>query len=311
MNKMEENNLMADLVVGIGASAGGLEALRQFFDNMSTISNLAFVVVQHLSSDYKSLLAEILSKDTSMSVEQASNGMDVLPNHVYLIPPKNNMIMQDGRLFLKEYAHGALNHPIDVFLNSMAEDKKENCIAVILSGSGSDGTNGIKAVKEAGGLVIVQDPLTAKFDGMPRSAINTGLADFILNPGKIAEEIGTFARHPAPSGSGNNVELFSGDDLLQRIYNILKRVSKIDYTHYKQSTVIRRIERRMAVTHQQSLKEYVNMLEASPPEAKTLGREIPIGVTSFFRDQEYFEILKTHILTPLLTDGCSCEPLRM
>lgn len=144
-----------NLIIGLGASAGGLEALQQFFTSMPSHSDLAFVVVQHLSPDYKSLLAEILSKQTQMPVLQAENGTVVLPNHVYLIPPKNNMIIRNGKLYLKEYVQGGINHPIDVFFVSLAEEMKERSIAVVLSGTGSDGTGGVKAVKEQGGLVIV------------------------------------------------------------------------------------------------------------------------------------------------------------
>lgn len=300
MKQTEEDFRAARLVVGVGASAGGLEAIQQFLNSMSDTSGAAFVIVQHLSPDYKSLLAEILSKCTRMPVEQAENEQLVESNHIYLIPPKKNMVFKENRLYLTEYVHGSLNHPIDLFLSSLAEDKKENCIAVILSGTGTDGTAGIKSVKEGGGLIIVQDPMSAKFDGMPRSAISTGLSDFILSPSKIAEEILNFTRYPATRDENCNMQLFSDDELLSRIYALLKRVSKIDYSHYKQSTVTRRIERRMTVTHKLELKQYVELLEGDIEEAKTLGREILIGVTSFFRDPSYFNLLKTDVITPLL-----------
>ncbi|MBO8450228.1 MAG: chemotaxis protein CheB [Spirochaetes bacterium] len=176
-------------IAGIGASAGGLEALQQFFRFMPSNSGIGFVVIQHLAPDYKSLMADILSKYTQMPVKQAENGMLVEPNSVYLIPPKKNITFHNGRLFLKDYIHGLLNHPIDIFLNSLAEEIHEHSIGVILSGTGSDGTNGIKAIKEKGGLTIVQDPLTAKFDGMPKSAISTGVTDYILSPKNIADEL--------------------------------------------------------------------------------------------------------------------------
>lgn len=180
------------LIVGIGASAGGLEALQQFFVSMPDNSNLAFVVIQHLSPDYKSLMAEILGKHTGMTVIQAENGMKVEPNTVFLIPPKKNMTLKDGRLQLFDYPPVGINHPIDIFFTSLAEEKKEYSMAVVLSGTGSDGTNGVKSVKEHGGLVLVQEPASARFDGMPRSAINTGLADFVLSPHDIAREILNF-----------------------------------------------------------------------------------------------------------------------
>jgi two-component system CheB/CheR fusion protein len=300
-----------ELIVGIGASAGGLEAIQQFLSHMTNDSNASFVIVQHLSPDYKSLMAEILSKSTQMTVEQAENDQLVKPNHVYLIPPKNNITLKNGRLYLNEYTHGTLNHPIDIFLTSLAEESKENCIAVVLSGTGTDGTAGIKAVKEAGGLVIVQDPLSAKFDGMPRSAINTGLADFILSPSNIAAEILDYTRYPGLHSLSNSIDMFSDDELLTRIYNILKCVSHIDYTHYKQSTVARRIERRMTVIHAKTLKDYVSCLENQPDEARILGREILIGVTSFFRDAEFFKLLKTEVITPIITRAGETEPIRI
>lgn len=311
MKQKDENLNAAEIVVGIGASAGGLEAIQQLLGNMPNTSDAAFVIIQHLSPDYKSLLAEILSKSTFMRVEQAENEQLVEPNHVYLIPPKNNIVFKDGRLYLNEYVHGGLNHPIDIFFTSLAEEKKEKCVAVVLSGTGTDGTSGIKTVKELGGLIVVQDPITAKFDGMPRSAINSGLADFILSPTKIAEEILNFVRYPGLRSASSDTELFSDEELLSRIYNILKRVSKIDYTHYKQSTVTRRIERRMTVTHKCSLKEYVDLLESQPEESKILGHEILIGVTSFFRNSEYYELLKAEVVTPILSRVEAGEPIRI
>ena len=192
----EETASFSPLIVGIGASAGGLEALQQFFQHMPSNSGLSFVVIQHLSPDYKSLMADILAKHTElrkhteMRVTQAETGMAVEPDTVYLIPPKKNMTIRDGKLILSEFVQGMLNHPIDVFFTSLAKEQKEHAVVVVLSGTGTDGTGGVKAVKEKGGLVIVQSPETAKFDGMPRSAINTGLADFVLSPEEIVDEIG-------------------------------------------------------------------------------------------------------------------------
>ena len=244
------------LVIGIGASAGGLEALQQFFGYMPPNSGLSFVVVQHLSPDYKSLMADILGKHTEMTVCQAENNMAVEPDTVYLIPPKKYITIKEGKLVLSEYAPGTLNHPIDVFFASLAEEKKEHSIVVVLSGTGSDGTNGVKVVKEHGGLVIAQDPESAKFDGMPRSVINTGLADFVLSPEEIAEEVLNFSNTPQLlrplRGDGLLSEedaLFSEEETLSHIYTILKNASGIDFTYYKRSTILRRIERRMLVTH--------------------------------------------------------------
>ena len=259
------------LVIGIGASAGGLEALQQFFGYMPPNSGLSFVVVQHLSPDYKSLMADILGKHTEMTVCQAEDNMAVEPDTVYLIPPKKYITIKEGKLVLSEYAPGTLNHPIDVFFASLAEEKKEHSIVVVLSGTGSDGTNGVKVVKEHGGLVIAQDPESAKFDGMPRSVINTGLADFVLSPEEIAEEVLNFSNTPQLlrplRGDGLLSEedaLFSEEETLSHIYTILKNASGIDFTYYKRSTILRRIERRMLVTHTATLSEFARLLGDSP-----------------------------------------------
>ena len=298
-------------IVGIGASAGGLEALQQFFSAVPDNSGLAFVVIQHLSPDYKSLMAEILGKYTSMMVLQAENGMEVEPNIVYLIPPKKNMTIKNGRLLLTDYVHGAINHPIDTFLASLAEERKAHALCVILSGTGSDGTSGIKSIKEHDGLVLVQDPASAKFDGMPRSAINTGLADFVLPPKELAEEILNFSNYPAIVDISDNEELFSDKDTLSLIYLTMKRVSGIDFTYYKKTTVLRRIERRMVVTHCPTLSSFAHLLEENQNEVDLLVKDILIGVTKFFRDAEFFEKLKHTVIYNILENSGSTDPIRI
>lgn len=298
-------------IVGIGASAGGLEALQQFFSAVPDNSGLAFVVIQHLSPDYKSLMAEILGKYTSMMVLQAENGMEVEPNIVYLIPPKKNMTIKNGRLLLTDYVHGAINRPIDTFLASLAEERKAHALCVILSGTGSDGTSGIKSIKEHDGLVLVQDPASAKFDGMPRSAINTGLADFVLPPRELAEEILNFSNYPAIVDISDNEELFSDKDTLSLIYLTMKRVSGIDFTYYKKTTVLRRIERRMVVTHCPTLSSFAHLLEENQNEVDLLVKDILIGVTKFFRDAEFFEKLKHTVIYNILENSGSTDPIRI
>lgn len=274
-------------------------------------SGLAFVVIQHLSPDYKSLMAEILGKYTSMMVLQAENGMEVEPNIVYLIPPKKNMTIKNGRLLLTDYVHGAINHPIDTFLASLAEERKAHALCVILSGTGSDGTSGIKSIKEHDGLVLVQDPASAKFDGMPRSAINTGLADFVLPPRELAEEILNFSNYPAIVDISDNEELFSDKDTLSLIYLTMKRVSGIDFTYYKKTTVLRRIERRMVVTHCPTLSSFAHLLEENQNEVDLLVKDILIGVTKFFRDAEFFEKLKHTVIYNILENSGSTDPIRI
>ena len=304
-------------IIGIGASAGGLEALQQFFDYMPADSGLGFVVIQHLSPDYKSLMADILAKHTEMPVRQAEDGMPVRPDHVYLIPPKKNLTIQSGRLVLSDYDPSALNHPIDLFFSSLAEEKKEHAIVVVLSGTGTDGTNGVKAVKERGGLVIAQAPESAKFDGMPRSAISTGLADFILSHQEIAEEILNFSltpallRRPGDAALSEEDELFSEEETLSHIYAILKNASGIDFTYYKRSTILRRIERRMLVTHTATLADFARLLGDSADEVHTLVKEILIGVTNFFRDPAFFEKLKYNAIYKIVERAAEDEPIRV
>ena len=307
----EEVSKNSPLIVGIGASAGGLEALQQFFQHMPGNSGLSFVVIQHLSPDYKSLMADILGKHTEMQVMQAENEIEILPDNVYLIPPKKNMTIRNGRLILTDFVQGTLNHPIDVFFTSLAKEQNDRSIAVVLSGTGSDGTSGVKAVKEKGGLVIVQSPETAKFDGMPRSAINTGLADFILSPDEIVDEILNFSHYPTLLRPQEKDVLFSDEETFPRIYAILKKASGIDFTNYKRTTVLRRIERRMVVTHKPSLAEYVEFLSGDADEASILVKEILIGVTNFFRDPSFFEKLKQKVIYRIVERAGENEPVRV
>lgn len=313
----ETNTANAPLVIGIGASAGGLEALQQFFSCIPNTSGLSFVVIQHLSPDYKSLMADILGKHTGMTVVQAVHEMNIEADTVYLIPPKKFMTIHNGQLILSDYAPGTLNHPIDIFFASLAEEKKEHAIVAVFSGTGSDGTNGVKMVKEHGGLVIAQDPETAKFDGMPKSVIQTGLADFILSPEEAADEILNFSstplllRTPRSDGPSDEEALFSEEETLSHIYTILKNASGIDFTYYKRSTILRRIERRMLVTHCSSLTEFARVLGNSSEEVNILIKEILIGVTNFFRDAPFFEKLKYNAIYKIVERTKENEPIRV
>lgn len=307
----ELKEVSAPLIIGIGASAGGLEALQQFFGYMPGNSGLSFVVVQHLSPDYKSLMADILGKQTDMNVVQAENEMKIEPKTVYLIPPKNNMTLKNGKLILTEYVHGILNHPIDIFFTSLAEERKERSVAVVLSGTGTDGTKGIKAIKEHGGMVIVQNPSNAKFDGMPKSAINTGLVDWILSAKEIAAEILNFSHYPTIVKARESDEFFSDEETFSHIYAVLKKVSGIDFTNYKRTTVLRRIERRMVVNHSASFQEYARWLDTNEDEVKILVKEILIGVTNFFRDAASFEKLKYSVIKRLVEHAKENEAIRV
>ena len=300
--------LQPNCIVGIGASAGGLEALQQFLTFLPSNTGMAFVIIQHLAPDHKSLLADILGKYSAMPVTEIRDGMHVERNHVYMIPPKYNVEIVSDVLRLREYDPHKINHPIDVFFRSLAAAYENRSVAVILSGTGSDGTNGIRSIKEQNGLIIIQSPESAKFDGMPRNAIATGFADLIQKPDSIAKEMA----HIAASMINSSAKLqLSDQDLMAQVFSILKNVTNINYTYYKQTTILRRIERRLVITHNRNLREYVAYLTNNPEEAKLLAKEVLIGVTSFFRDPEYFDVLKETVIKSLLTDTSREKQIRV
>ncbi|MBF0201590.1 MAG: chemotaxis protein CheR, partial [Desulfamplus sp.] len=294
--------------VGVGASAGGLEAIEDFFSSMPIDSNLAFIVIQHLSPDYKSLMVELLSKKTSIPVHRSEDGMEVRPNNIYMIPPKKNLSIFHGKLILKEKdSTRGMNLPIDIFLRSLAQDKGERAIAVILSGTGSDGARGVRAIKEHGGMVMVQDESSAKFDGMPRAAISTGVADFILAPREMADQLMAFVGHPYVARQKQSRTLLSDEKGLSRIFFELREKTGVDFTYYKPSTITRRIERRMTVNQIRDLEDYVRYLQLYPSEVMTLYKELLIGVTNFFRDTEAMNELMEHCLPELIRQAGNRE----
>ena len=303
-----ESEAQPNCVVGIGASAGGLEALQQFLTFLPGDTGMAFVIIQHLSPDHKSLLADILGKDTPMPVVEAQDGMRVMRNHIYMIPPKYNLEIVADVLRLKKYNHRSINHPIDIFFRSLAAAYENRAVAVIMSGTGSDGTNGIRSIKDKNGVIIVQSPESAKFDGMPRNAIATGFVDMVLNPDSIAREM----RHIAASmvDAGNKLQLSDGD-LMAQVFSILRSVTNVNYTYYKQTTILRRIERRIVVTHNRNLQEYVKYLSNNPDEARLLAKEVLIGVTSFFRDPDYFDVLKDRVIYDLVKNASPVDQIRV
>lgn len=288
-------------VVAVGASAGGLEAIESFFTHVPEGVPFAFVVIQHLSPDYKSLMVEILSKKTTMPVYRAEDGMVVERESVYLIPPKKNLTMYHGALLLSEQDHKhGLNLPIDIFLRSLAEDQGEKAIAVILSGTGSDGTRGVRNVKENGGIIVVQDAATAKFGGMPEAAIATGLADFILSPADMPAELLNFVGQPRSSTAKRVPAIASNEDGVNRIFALLREQFKVDFSLYKESTVSRRLDRRMTINQISDIREYASFLQRVPSELNVLFRELLIGVTSFFRDPKIFEQISTEVIDDVI-----------
>lgn len=288
-------------IIGIGSSAGGLQALEEFLDNCPSDTGFAFVIIQHLSPDYKSLMPELLSRHTAMSVKEAKEGDEVKANHVYLIPGTKNIEIKKGKLVLiQRPPNNQINFSVDIFFKSLALEKKEKAISIILSGTGSDGTKGAKAIKEIGGAVFVQEPTSAAFDGMPRSAINQGLADFILAPRQIGAELVDFVHYPnypllVPSSSaeGNN-------ESLSRILKIIKNHLDYDFFSYKRPTLLRRIAKRIGITKSTTVENYIDYLHDNPEEKYILTQEFLIGVTKFFRDSEAFEIIRNEVIPSIV-----------
>lgn len=287
-------------IVGVGASAGGLEALERMFDHIPVDTGMAFVVVQHLSPDFKSVMDELLSRHTAMEIHRVEDGMPVAPNSIYLIPPKKEMIISDGRLLLTDRDPGQASHlPIDDFFRSLAHDAGRNAVGVILSGTGSDGSRGIRDIHEAGGLVIAQSEASAKFDGMIRSALETGVVDVSVPPEQIGEVLTRYISHPLRSQWQDDTSGPVDESSLERIFRLLQRRHKIDFSYYKPTTIGRRIERRIQLNHNGSLDDYVRQLENDPQELDRLYKDLLIGVTRFFRDHDAFQALE-HELPKLL-----------
>jgi len=296
-------DISKQVVVAIGASAGGLEALQDFFKAMPVDNGLAFVVIQHLSPDYKSMMDELLARQTRMTIHIIEDGMHIESNTLYLIPPRKNLSIFHDQLFLEDYnPKKGLNLPIDIFFRSLAHEKGKNGIGIILSGTGSDGALGTRAIKEVGGMVMVQDEKTAKFDGMPRSSISTGLVDFILSPDKMPAVLIDYVKHPFIQKSNAIENILARDfDTLTKITLILRDFCGIDFSYYKSNTIIRRLERRVSINRCGSLDEYLILLSQSDKEKDTLFRDLLIGVTRFFRDPEAFQFINDSVI-PLLLD---------
>jgi len=288
-------------VVGIGASAGGLEALEQFFEHVPEASRLSFVVVQHLSPDFKSMMDELLARRTRIPIIRVEDGIELRPNAIYLMPPRTEMIQSTGRLYLtdKDLSQGfAL--PIDRYLRSLAQDFGSRSIGVILSGTGSDGSRGIRDIHDACGLVVAQSEESSRFDGMPRSARETGLVDLVLPPAEMPDAILKLVRMRRSPETGGEAELVVPEVGLQAIFRMLRKEYGIDFSQYKPSTVTRRVERRLLLNHSMSVTQYVELLSDNGAELNQLYKDLLIGVTQFFRDREAFHLLASEELPRLL-----------
>ena len=260
-------------IVGIGASAGGLEAFTQLLGHLPRMTGTAFVLVQHLAPKYESALTELLSRATKLPVTEVKDGMVVEKDHVYVIPPNVNMGIMNGHLNLMPRAPAQPHLPINFFLASLAEELGNKAIGVILSGTASDGTLGIKAIKAEGGITFAQDIKSAKYNDMPRNAIATGCVDFILPPNAIARELIRLAQHPYVRLAPEKEELSAeGDNELRKVFALLRAATGVDFTHYKLSTIQRRIKRRMLLHKSPTLKDYIVRLQDKPAGA---GRPVP------------------------------------
>ncbi len=307
-------------IVGIGASAGGLEAIKAFFSStlngesieVSQASNPAYVIVLHLSPDYKSLMVDLLGKQTALPVHQIKHNTKVKPNNIYIIPPKKQLTLAGTTLKLSPRIGPGSFHPIDVFFSSLALEQKENAICVVLSGSGNDGTKGIVDVKKAGGMTIVSDPSFAKFDSMPKNAINTGFVDLVLSPDEMLKEI---VHYVELTKNGNDEDLAHKISLdknnLARIFELIKEKTDIDFSTYKKNTIVRRIQRRMAVTQKQNLKKYFEYMYLNENEIHLLKNEFLIGVSSFFRDQEAFWFIENEVVPKIFESINNTDELRI
>jgi len=298
-------------IVGIGASAGGMEAVHAMFDSMPENTGFSFVVIQHLSPDHKSLLAELLSKHTVMQVYEAEDDMDIRPNCIYVIPSKKLISVCGHKLKLVEKLKSALpNNAVDIFFASLAEEKGNCAVGIILSGTGSDGKKGIEEIKKRGGIVVVQDPLTAAFDGMPNSAIDTGFADLVLPPEMMAEELLEFVKGSPYLRTFAAINQ-KDEIILRHILTALHNKTQYDFNHYKKPTILRRLAKRMAEIGIKNIEDYRDYLDVHPDELKILYKQFLINVTKFFRDSEVFEVLRTLVIPAIISEKKEDEPVKV
>ncbi|MDQ6756914.1 MAG: ATP-binding protein [Bacteroidota bacterium] len=294
-------------IIAIGASAGGMEEINSFFDH-TPLDGVSYVIVQHLSPDFKSRMAEVLGRHSKLAVKEAENGMTVQSNHVYTIPSNKFMTIRDCKLFLadKEKTQGP-HLTINRFFNSLAADMGPKAIAVVLSGLGSDGTDGIKNIKKEGGMIIARNPETSEFGSMPSNAIATGVVDFVLEPELMPDTIEDYVSN----GAGFLLDDKDDEKNLTAIIDIIKEQSPLDFSDYKQTTILRRIKRRAAYNKIPRLENYIQFLKATPEEVEALAKDFLISVTSFFRDKKAFEFIQTDVLPSILEKLAPGEELKM
>jgi len=297
-------------IVGIGASAGGLDPIRKLLENLPVNTGMAFVVIQHLAAGQDSLLPEILSRATQMKVLQAIDDMKVQKNHVYVIAPGKTLTLENG--YLRLLPRGVFIKAINDFFVSLASQRKTQAIGIVLSGTGNDGTDGLKAIRAEGGITFAQDPQTAQYPDMPRNAIDAETPDFILSAEQIAKELARVSKHPQlirPKTKTAKQEI--GDTDFKKILKSLKTSFGVDFTHYRDTTINRRITRRMVINKTENMKTYLAYLQAHPNELQALFDDLLISVTSFFREPNTFLALKEKVFPELIQKKVPNEFIRV
>jgi len=309
------NQPLPFLIVAIGASAGGLEASTDLLRALPVDTGMAFIVIQHLDPKHRSILSELIAKETKMPAMEVTNGMELRPNNVYVIPPNANMTLSDHTLRLERRQETpTVNMPIDHFMRSLAQIQGKRAIGVLLSGSGTDGTLGMAEIQANGGVTFAQDADSAKFQDMPRSAIQANCVDYVLPPKSIAKELARIAHHPyiETDAPPETSELGTSENRsLNSIFQLLRKTAGVDFTHYRKTTILRRIQRRMVVHKLDRMEDYVRYVHSNPSEIALLYKDMLINVTSFFRNATVFDALKMHVFPALLKQRESETPLRI
>jgi two-component system, chemotaxis family, CheB/CheR fusion protein len=311
-NRNSQSNLAQSetFIIGIGASAGGMDAIHELFDHTPTDA-VSYVIVQHLSPDHKSFMKELLVKHSKLKIYVAEDGMEVVSNFVYILPEGKTMTISGGRLMLKERQGSKPNSAIDIFFNSLAEDQGNKSIAIVLSGNGSDGTRGIEAIKKVGGMVIVQDPQSSDFDGMPQNAIDSGYYDYILAPKLIPLQIIKYVQQKTLASNFSHPLSEANEAALLEINSLIKNHTPLDFTEYKRPTIIRRITRRMVANNTDTIGDYIELLKTNPSEIDILSKEFLISVTNFFRNPEAFDVMAKKVIPELVGNKLLVDVLKV
>jgi two-component system CheB/CheR fusion protein len=299
-----------EFIIAIGASAGGLEAVHTLFDNTPT-DGVSYIIIQHLSPDHKSLIAELLAKHSKLQIFEAEHNMPVKPNCVYVVPSGKNMTIFRGRLILKDRESSTPNSTIDIFFSSLAEDQGNKSVGIVLSGNGADGSKGIGAIKKVGGMVIVQDPDTTQFNSMPNSAINTGYYDYILSPTDIPDQITEYIKQRTLTTHFSDPISEKDENALLEVINIIKNKTPLDFSEYKRPTIVRRIIRRLTANNLNTIEEYIDLLKSNPEEVEILTKEFMISVTKFFRDPEAFEKIQNVVIPEIIGNKLLVDTLKV